>query len=99
MVQKQRKIGGLRSFMSKLDEAEQRLQRAVLGLEDAARVVVSSAQSNVVITQPEPQVEAELESAQARNAVLEDVNANAGQRLDDAIEHIKTILEVRNAGG
>ncbi len=85
--------------MSKLDEAEQRLQRAVSGLEDAARVVVSSAQSNVAITQPDPQVEAELESAQARNAVLEDVNANAGQRLDDAIERIKTILEVRHAGG
>ncbi|MDE0797112.1 MAG: DUF4164 family protein [Alphaproteobacteria bacterium] len=94
MVQKQRKIGGLRGFMSKLDEAEQRLQRAVAGLEDAARVVVSSAQSNVATTQPDPQVAAELESAQARNAVLEDVNANVGQRLDDAIERIKTILEV-----
>jgi hypothetical protein len=44
--------------------------------------------------QPDPQVAAELESAQARNAVLEDVNANVGQRLDDAIERIKTILEV-----
>ena len=85
--------------MSKLDEAEQRLQRAVAGLEDAARVVVSSAQSSVATPQPDPQVAAELESAQARNAVLEDVNANVGQRLDDAIEHIKTILEVRHAGG
>ena len=94
MVQKQRKIDGLRGFMSKLDEAEQRLQRAVAGLEDAARVVVSSAQSSVATPQPDPQVSAELESAQARNAVLEDVNANVGQRLDDAIERIKTILEV-----
>jgi hypothetical protein len=94
MVQKQRKIDGLRGFMSKLDEAEQRLKRAIAGLEDAARVVVSSALSNVAITQPDPQVAAELESAQARTVVREDVNANVGQRLDDAIERIKTILEV-----
>ena len=101
MVQKQRKIGGLRGFMSKLDEAEQRLQRAVAGLEDAARAVASSAEpsaesstnSTGATAAPDPQVAADLASAQARNAELEDVNANVAKRLDGTIARLKTILE------
>ena len=98
MVQKQLKIGGLRGFMSKLDEAEQRLQRAVAGLEGAARAVASSAQSAVskeenAAAAPDPAVAAALETAQARNAELEDVNTVVAQRLDGAITRIKTILE------
>jgi hypothetical protein len=98
MVQKQLKIGGLRGFMSKLDEAEQRLQRAVAGLEEAARAVASSAPSAVskaenAAAAPDPAVAAALETAQARNAELEDVNTVVAQRLDGAITRIKTILE------
>lgn len=91
--------------MSKLDEAEQRLQRAVAGLEDAARVVASSAQSALesaaqsaadsssAAAAPDPELAAELESAQARNASLEGANAAVAQRLDSTIARIKTILE------
>ncbi|MFT5485989.1 MAG: hypothetical protein ACI9JL_001633 [Paracoccaceae bacterium] len=79
--------------MSKLDEAEQRLQRAVAGLEEAARVVASSAEASAVTAVPDPQVAAALASAQARNAELEDVNTNVAQRLDGTIARLKTILE------
>jgi len=93
MVQKQRKIGGLRAFMSKLDEAEQRLQRAVAGLEEAARAVASSAEATASASAPDPAVAAELASAQARNAELEQAKKAVAQRLDGAIARIKTILE------
>jgi hypothetical protein len=98
MVQKQLKIGGLRDFMSKLDEAEQRLQRAVAGLEEAARAVTpleQSAVSEAAISAaaPDPSVATAMETAQARNAELEDVNTVVAQRLDGAITRIKTILE------
>ena len=84
--------------MSKLDEAEQRLQRAVAGLEEEARAVASSAQSAVskaenAAAAPDPAVAAALETAQARNAELEDVNTVIAKRLDGAITRIKTILE------
>lgn len=83
--------------MSKLDEAEQRLQRAVAGLEEAAKVVASSAEASVNSSDapaaPDPQITADLASAQARNAKLEDVNANVAQRLDGTIARLKTILE------
>lgn len=77
--------------MSKLDEAEQRLQRAVAGLEEAARAVAQSESSAPV--EPDPAIVAALTSAQARNAELEELNAAMAQRLDGAIARIKTILE------
>lgn len=77
--------------MSKLDEAEQRLQRAVAGLEEAARAVAHSESS--APSEPDPAVAAALTSAQARNAELEELNAAMAQRLDGAIARIKTILE------
>lgn len=77
--------------MSKLDEAEQRLQRAVAGLEEAARAVAHTESS--VPAEPDPAVAAALTSAEARNAELEELNAAMAQRLDGAIARIKTILE------
>lgn len=79
--------------MSKLDEAEQRLQRAVAGLEEAAKVVVSSADSVGAELATDPQAAADLAIAKARNAELEDVNANVARRLDGTIARLKTILE------
>ena len=77
--------------MSKLDEAEQRLQRAVAGLENAASAAVASAAS--IGATPAPDPEAALETAQARTAELEDANAAIARRLDGAIARIKTILD------
>ena len=81
--------------MSKLDEAEQRLQRAVAGLEEAARAVASSstATANASAPDPDPAVAAELAAAQARTTELEQANKAVAQRLDGAIARIKTILE------
>lgn len=74
--------------MSKLDEAQQRLQLAVSRLEEAARIVAVSLNA-----QNSAPSSAELEAAKARNATLEDVNATVAQRLDGAIAQIKSILD------
>ncbi len=79
--------------MSKLDEAEQRLQRAVAGLENAASAAVASAASIGATPAPDPEMAAALETAQARTAELEDANAAIARRLDGAIARIKTILD------
>lgn len=73
--------------MSKLDEAERRLQRAVSGLEDAARAAAAPAASG------EAASFAELDAARARAAELENVNAAIARRLDGAIAQIKEILD------
>lgn len=72
--------------MSKLDEAEQRLQQAISGLEEAARAVSVSAGSAAADS------DAALDSARTRAAELENVNAEIAQRLDGAIAQIKEIL-------
>lgn len=74
--------------MSKLDEAQQRLQRAVSGLEEAARTAAMSLNAR----NSGPPI-AEFEAAKARNAELEGVNATVAQRLDGAIAQIKSILD------
>ena len=79
--------------MSKLDEAEQRLQRAVAGLEEAARAAASSSTATATASAPDPAVAAELAAAQARTTELEQANKAVAQRLDGAIARIKTILE------
>ena len=79
--------------MSKLDEAEQRLQRAVSRLEEATRKVAPQAELSVATAQTDSQIAAELHSARARNAELEDTNAAIAQRLDGVIDRIKTLLE------
>lgn len=80
--------------MSKLDEAEQRLQRAISGLEDAARAAATSGESggDVESGASSAALDAELTSARARAAELENVNAEIAQRLDGAIAQIKELL-------
>lgn len=78
--------------MSKLDEAEQRLQRAVAGLEDAARAASASAASSAHAAS-DGSSSAELDAARARAAELETVNAAIARRLDGAIAQIKEMLD------
>ena len=76
--------------MSKLDEAQRRLQQAVSGLEEAARAASAS------LNAPDPDAaksSAELEAARARNVELESVNATVARRLDGAITQIKEMLD------
>ncbi|MAI49397.1 MAG: hypothetical protein CMM16_02380 [Rhodospirillaceae bacterium] len=79
--------------MSKLDEAQQRLQRAVFELEEAARKTEASNRSSTGGVRPDSQIAVDLESARTRIAELENANFAIAQRLDGAIDRIKTILE------
>jgi hypothetical protein len=88
MVRKGQKIGGLGSFVSKLDEAEKRLQRAVTALEQAARV--RSGNGAAASTDP---AQAELSAAQAKAAELEALNETVAEKIDGAILRVKNILE------
>ena len=76
--------------MSKLDEAEQRLQAAVSGLETAVRAVSSRADSSAAGASSSS---VDLEAARARNAELEGMHATLAERLDGAIARLKKILE------
>lgn len=87
MVGKGQENGGLDSFVSKLDEAEKRLQRAVSGLEQAART-----QASVPPVEPGASA-ADLEAARRRAAELESLNATVVQKLDGAILRVRKILE------
>lgn len=88
MLRKGQKNGGLRSFVSKLDEAEKRLQRAVTALEDAARARSSGngAASSETLSDDNAASDARLEQLQA-------VNASVAEKLDGAILRVKKILE------
>ena len=87
MVRKRLKIGGLDSFVSKLGEAEKRLQRAVTALEKAvvARYGDGSAES-------QDAANGEIEAAQARMSALEAVNLSVAEKLDGTILRVKKIL-------
>ena len=74
--------------MSKLDEAERRLQRAVTALEQAA-----CAKSDNGGDASSAAVKEELANARSRAAELEALNATVANRLDGAILRVKTILE------
>ena len=89
MVQKHQENGGLGEFMSKLDEAQQRLQRAVSGLEEAARAASTSLNAQ----DSDAASSAELEAMKSRNAALESANMAVAERLDGAIAQIKEILD------
>ena len=89
MVQKHQKNGGLGEFMSKLDEAQQRLQRAVSGLEEAARAASTSLNAQ----DTDAASSAELEAMKSRNAALESASMAVTERLDGAIAQIKEILD------
>jgi len=75
--------------MSKLDEAQQRLQQAVSGLEEAARAASTSlnAQESGAASSEE------LDALKSRNAALESANVVVAQHLDGAISQIKEILD------
>jgi len=75
--------------MSKLDEAQQRLQQAVAGLEEAAR----AASTSLIAQDSEAASSAELEAIKSRNAALESANMAVAERLDGAIAQIKEILD------
>lgn len=83
--------------MSKLDEAQQRLQRAISGLEAAVDMRVSEAESAaeaVATASVAPAAaEAELERLKIRNAELEQRTAEASTRLEAAIGRIRTLLD------
>lgn len=74
--------------MSKLDEAEKRLQRAVTALEQAARV--RSGNGAAASTDA---AQADLSAAQAKAAELEALNETVAEKLDGAILRVKNILE------
>ena len=75
--------------MSKLDEAQQRLQQAVSGLEEAARAASTSLNAQESGTASSE----ELNALKSRNAALESANLAVAQRLDGAISQIKEILD------
>lgn len=75
--------------MSKLDEAQQRLQRAVSGLEEAARAASTSLNAQ----DTDAASSAELEAMKSRNAALESASMAVAERLDGAIAQIKEIMD------
>ena len=74
--------------MSKLGEAEKRLQRAVTALEQAAVV-----RSGGGIAASQEAANVEIEAAQERMAELQAVNASVAEKLDGAILRVKKILD------
>ena len=88
MLRKGQKNGGLRSFVSKLVEAEKRLQRAVTALEDAAR-----ARSGGGEAASSDSTNADIAAAEARMDELRAVNASVAEKLDGVILRVKKILE------
>ena len=86
MFRKGQKIGGLDSFVSKLDEAQRRLERAISELERAANNRKPSegpaAGAGTV----------SAAAAEARISELESLNADVSQRLNGAIERVRKVL-------
>ncbi len=84
MFRKGQKIGGLDRFVSKLDEAQQRLERAISELKSAASArkpskgPIDGANSAA--------------AAEARISELESLNADVTQRLNVAIDRVRKVL-------
>ena len=76
--------------MSKLDEAEKRLQRAVAALEQAARARSGNAAAAAA---PSEAAQAELAAARSKAEELQALNASVAEQLDGAILRVKNILE------
>ena len=74
--------------MSKLDEAQQRLQRAVSELEEAARARAADSAPATTVEDA-----AALEAANRRAAALESRSAAVSERLDATIGRLRQILE------
>ena len=83
--------------MSKLDEAQQRLQQAISGLERAVRDRATSApasdSANGAAADEIARRDREIAALKARNADLERRNETAATRLDAAIGRVRAVLE------
>ena len=80
-------LGGLDNFVSKLDEAEKRLQRALSGLEEAAGTLVRGGSESL------NSIEDDLQAARIEVRKLRAQNIFMAEKLDDTIQRIKGILE------
>jgi hypothetical protein len=80
MFRKGQKIGGLGRFVSKLDEAQQRMERAISGLERAASARKAIDEANSAA------------AAEARISELESLNTDVTQRLNVAIDRVRKVL-------
>jgi len=84
MFRKGQKIGGLNRFVSKIDEAQQRLERAISELERAASARKPSER---------PMDGANSAgAAEARISELKSLNADVTQRLNGAIDRVRKVL-------
>ena len=81
-------VGGLDEYVSKLDEAEKRLQRALFGLEAAASARL--ADNGPVSADP---TEDDLLAAQAEVGKLRAENIYIAEKLNTTITRIKGMLE------
>ena len=84
--------------MSKLDEAQQRLQQAISGLERAVRdraaqAPASDSANGAASADEIARRDREIATLKARNAELERRNETAATRLDDAIGRVRAVLE------
>ena len=84
MFQKGQQIGGLDRFVSKLDQAQQHLERAILELERAESTRKPSAGSIDKANS--------AAAAEARISELESLNADVTQRLNVAIDRVRKVL-------
>ena len=84
MFRKGQKIGGLDRFVSKLDQAQQRLERAILELERAESARKPSAGSIDKANS--------AAAAEARISELESLNTDVTQRLNVAIDRVRKVL-------
>jgi multidrug efflux pump subunit AcrA (membrane-fusion protein) len=75
--------------MSRLDEAQQRLNAALTRLERAVEAKVKAAQQNGASEVDS----AQLDALKAENEQLRQASAEAGERLDTAIRRLEDVLE------
>lgn len=75
--------------MSRLDEAQQRLNAALSRLERAAEAKIKAAQQDQATRVDSEQ----LEALKAENEQLRQASADAGHRLDTAIRRLEGVLE------
>ena len=73
--------------MSKLDEAEKRLKRALSALEAAASAPLRG------VSPSQNPIEDDLKAARAEVGKLRALNKSMAEKLDDTIQRIKGILE------
>ena len=84
MFQKGQQIGGVDRFVSKLDQAQQRLERAISELERAESARKPSEGSIDKANS--------AAAAEARISELESLNADVNHRLNGAIDRLRKVL-------